>query len=79
MDLGIRAKFSSEKIFIRALWAFGGWCVAIWLVFPEANRTQILLGAMALTVIHTIMRRLCAIQETPAKGTGASESHVENE
>ena len=76
MNSGIRTKFSLEKILIRPLLTFGGWCIAIWLVFPEASHTQIMLGAMVLTVIHIIMRRVC---ETTAKETEISESHVKNE
>lgn len=79
MDSGIRPKFSLEKILIQSFLTFGGWLTAIWLVFPGANYIQLMLGAIALTVIHTIMRRVFTVQETPAKATEISESYIENE
>lgn len=79
MDSGIRSKISLEKILSQAFLIFGGWFLALWLFFPEGDGIQLMLGAMALTAIHTIMRVVYTTQEIPAKTTDPSERYVENE
>lgn len=79
MDSGIRPKISLERTLSQAFLTFGGWFLALWLFFPESEGIQLMLGALASTAIHTTMRRVCTIQEIPARATEQSERYVENE